>query len=75
MKYKSRSEHITAVQWKGDNWPEVEKTLGISDYNIRNNGELKVGAVKAAIGDYIIKAEPLECLTPQEFGKRYLETK
>ena len=75
MKYKSRPEYITAVQWKGDNRAEVEAMLGIKAHNIRHNGELNVWPVKAPIGHYIIKAEPLECLTPQEFGKRYLETK
>ena len=59
MKYRKKPVVIEAIQWTGDNLPELRKMDGFDKVYSCFMGELTIstleGAHHASVGDYIIK--------------------
>lgn len=79
-KYRKKPLVITAVQWDGENYLEVNKLGGISSFIVEpNNGTILIntleGQIVALKGDYIIKGikDELYPCKPDIFKASYEE--
>jgi hypothetical protein len=61
MKFRKKPVVIEAVQWKGENWDELEKFCPYGLTQLTRNGLISIsvdtleGELHATVGDWIIK--------------------
>lgn len=59
MKYRKKPVEIEAIQWKGDNFIEIDNFITCEHYTYPSVGIVKIytleGIMVATVGDYIIK--------------------